>query len=112
MSANEADGNGGGCDVDYNGKAGFLGGMVSGNHGGTGGGVYVAIGGRLTMDKVPVIGNRADGAGGGVFLDYSAPLTLHCCVLNNNIAGGNGGGVNCVMAVSYTHLTLPTIYSV
>ena len=88
------------------------------NSGYFGGGMWANQSYELMLSGVSFIGNTAAQNGGG-WASHVSDAEFSDCLFENNTASvsiqdGNefGGGAMWLVAVSYTHLTLPTIYSV
>jgi len=73
----------------------------------TGGGIWVSIGGRLTISNSQIINNNATqvsgdhsvaGEGGGITITTNVPgnplISIHNSMISGNHAAGNGGGVH------------------
>ncbi len=53
----------------------------------------VDVGGDLTLNKLKLIGGRADGNGGAILVNSGGALTTNHSTITRNIADGDGGGI-------------------
>ncbi len=94
ISGNTATGNGGGIAAAYGSTLILTSGKITGNTGGSGGGLWTAV--NVTLGSgVSIYDNEATGNGGGIYASESAQITLSAGnKLYGNTAGGSGGGVH------------------
>ena len=69
------------------------GGVITGGHAVSGGGICVLTGGELILSGGTVSGNTATNAGGGVYVSGSASFTMTDGAVSDNDGGSYGGGV-------------------
>ena len=90
--------------------------QVHSKYANVGGAIGISLS-NLTVHRSCFYSNYAYEFGGALFL-YNSSVSVNECDFEHNRAGSGGGaistykGILTVEAVSYTHLTLPTIYSV
>ena len=70
------------------------GGVITGGNSGNGGGVYVAEGGRFTMEGGTIYNCSTESGGGGVFVGERGSFTMNGGAIKDcYVTGGPGGGV-------------------
>jgi hypothetical protein len=74
--------------------------------GGSGGGIYNASGGNVTLQQSTVSDNKAPtGSGGGIYNDHGGMLTLRDDVIGHNTAA-NGGGISTQIGLTLVNSTI------
>jgi uncharacterized repeat protein (TIGR02543 family) len=67
-------------------------GLVFGNNGASGGGIFVASSAVFTMTGGEISDNSAEN-GGGIYIDANAPIAISNATISNNTATASGGGI-------------------